>query len=110
MALYMWTGSYTTDAIRGMVDDPQDREAFERAAVESLGGKLHHFLFSFGNSDIIAFMEFDDDVDMVALSMLVAANGAFSHGATTKLLTSADAMAVMARAKEARGSYSPPSG
>ena len=27
MALYMWTGSYTTDAIRGMVDDPQDREA-----------------------------------------------------------------------------------
>ena len=55
-------------------------------------------------------MEFDDDVDIVALSMLVAANGAFSHGATTKLLTSADAMAAMARAKEARGSYSPPSG
>ena len=36
MAFYMFTGSYTTDAIKTMVDNPQDREAAGRAAIEDL--------------------------------------------------------------------------
>ena len=109
MAFYLWTGSYTTDAIKAMVDNPQDRETAGRAVVEALGGKLHHFFFCFDQSDIIAIMEFDNDVDMAGLSLLVGARGSFAHGATTKLMTSTDAMAAMARAKEAQDSYSPPS-
>ena len=108
MAFYMWKGSYTTNAIKAMVNNPQDREAAGRAVVEALGGTLHQFFFCFDQSDIIAIMEFDDDVDMAGLSLLVGAGGAFAHGATTKLMTSADAMTAMARAKEARDSYSPP--
>ncbi len=108
MAFYMWTGSYTTDAIKGMVEDPQDREALARAAIEAVGGKLHQYFFCFGQQDIIVIMEFDDDVSMAALSMLVGSIGSFAHGATTKLLTSADATAAMGRAKEAQGRYSPP--
>lgn len=42
MAFYLFTGSYTTDAIKVMVDNPQDREAVARAAVEALGGKAHN--------------------------------------------------------------------
>ena len=101
MAFYMWTGSYTVDAIKAMVEEPEDREALARAAIESLGGKLHQYFFCFDQRDIIVIMEFDDDVSMAALSMLVATKGSFSHGATTKLMTSADAMAAMARAKAA---------
>ncbi len=102
MAMYMWTGSYTIDAIKSMVEEPQDREALARAAIESIGGKLHHYFFCFGQSDIIVIMEFDDDVEMAALSLLVGSIGSFSHGATTKLMTAADAMTAMARAKEAQ--------
>ncbi len=109
MAFYMFTGSYTTDAIKTMVDNPQDREAAGRAAIEALGGKLHHFFFTFSESDVIAIIEIDDDVAMAACSLLVGASGALAHGATTKHMTSADAMAAMARAKDAQGSYSPPS-
>ena len=108
MAFYMFTGSYTTDALKAMVDNPQDREAAGRAAVEAVGGKLHSFFFTFGQSDVIAIIEADDDVAASAMSLLVGASGAMAHGATTKLLTSADAMAAMGRANEARGSYSPP--
>jgi hypothetical protein len=46
-------------------------------------------------------MEFADDVDMAALALRVTSNGYFSHGETTKLLTSADAMSAMSRAKAA---------
>ncbi len=110
MALYLFTASYTTDAIKTMVENPQDREAAGRAAIEALGGKLHNFYFTFGQSDVIAIIEIDDDVAMTACSLLVGAGGGLAHGATTKLLTSADAMAAMALAKDAQGSYSPPSG
>jgi|TARA_B100000315_G_C14203890_1_gene418899 uncharacterized protein with GYD domain len=110
MAFYMFTASYTTDAIKVMVNHPQDREAAGRAAIEALGGKMHHFFFTFGEPDIVAIIEIDDDVAMVACSMLVGASGALAHGATTKLMTSADAMAAMVRAKDAQDSYSPPSG
>ena len=108
MAFYMFTASYTTDAIKAMVDNPQDREAAGRAAIEALGGKLHQFFFCFDQADVIAIIEIEDDVAMAACSMLVGAGGGLAHGATTKLLTSADAMAAMARAKAAQDSYSPP--
>ena len=110
MAFYLWSGSYTTDAIKGLVDEPQNREAMARAAIEAVGGKLHHYFFCLGQQDIIVIMEFDDDVSMTALSMLVGSLGSFAHGATTKLLTSADAVSAMAAAKEARARYAPPSG
>ena len=109
MAFYMWTGSYSTDTIKAMVEDPQDREVLARSAVEAIGGKLHHYFFCFDQRDVIAIMEFDDDVAMAALSLMVGSIGNFAHGATTKLMTSTDAMAAMARAKEARGNYNPPS-
>ena len=110
MAFYMFSASYSPDAIKAMVDNPQDREAAGRVAIEELGGKLHQFFFCFDQNDVIAIIEIDDDVAMAACSMLIGASGAMSHGSTTKLMTSADAMTAMARAKEALDSYSPPGG
>jgi uncharacterized protein with GYD domain len=108
MAFYMFTGSYTADSLKAMVDNPQNREAAGRAMVEAVGAKLHSFFFTFGKSDIIAIMEADDDIAAAAGSLLVGASGVMAHGSMTKLLTSAEAMAAMGRAKDARGSYSPP--
>ncbi len=108
MAFYMFSASYSPDAIKAMVDNPQDREVAGRAAIEGLGGKLHQFFFCFDQNDVIAIIEIDDDVAMAACSMLIGASGALSHGSTTKLMTSADAMKAMARAKEVSDSYSPP--
>ena len=108
MAFYMFSVSYSTDAIKAMVDNPQDREAAGRAVIEALGGKLHHFFFCFDQKDVIAIVEMDDDVAMAACSMLIGASGAMSHGATTKLMTSADAMKAMGRAKYVQDSYKAP--
>ena len=75
MAYYMFTGSYSTDAIKALVDNPQDREAAGRAAVEAVGGKLHSFFFTFGQSDVIAIIEADDDIAMAAMSLMIGASG-----------------------------------
>ncbi len=109
MPFYMFQGRYTSEAIKSMVASPQDREAAARALTESVGGTLHSFFFCFGNEDILAIAELPDDEHVAALSMVIGASGSFSGGATTKLLTSAQAQSAMTKANAALGSYQPPS-
>ena len=110
MPHYMFQARYSTDAIKAMVDNPQDREAAARPLIEALGGKLHKLYFCFGVEDVVALIEAPDDETMAACALVVGASGAFSGGATTKLMTSAEAMAAMKKAKSAQGKYKPATG
>ena len=110
MPYYMFQGRYSTGAIKAMIDNPQDREAAGRALVEAVGGKLHQFFFSFGTDDVVAIIEAPDDNAIAACSLALGASGALSGGATTKLMTSAEAMAAMSAAKSASQSYKPATG
>lgn len=110
MPFYMFQGRYTSEAIKAMVQNPQDREAAARPLIEGIGGKLHHLFFCFGRDDFVALIEAPDDEAMAAGAMAVGATGAFSSGATTKLMTAADAVKAMARAQGATANYTPPTG
>ena len=107
MPFYMFQGRYTTESIKTLIDSPQDREAAARGMIESLGGTLHSFFFSFGGDDVVAIMEMPDDTAMAAGSMLVGGSGAMSSGSSTKLMTMAEATAAMTAAGAARASYHP---
>lgn len=104
----MFQGRYSTDAIKAMINNPQDREAAGKALVESVGGKLHSMFFTFGSDDIIAIIEGPDDKTAAACSMVLGASGAFSGGATTKLMTMSEAVGAMDIAKKAAAGYKPP--
>ncbi len=108
MPYYMLRGRYSPSAIKAMVSNPQDREASAKKLAESLGAKLHSFFFTFGEDDFVAIVEASDDATAAALSMTVGATGGFSSGATTKLLTAAEAMHAMTAAKKAAQTYKPP--
>ncbi len=110
MPFYMFQGRYTAAALNSMVSSPQDRESAARSLVEAVGGELHHFFFCFGADDVVALIEAPDDKAMAACALAVGASGSFAGGATTKLMTSADAMVAMEGAKVASSSYRPPSG
>ena len=105
MSFYLFQASYSSDGIKAMVGHPQDRAAAARKMIEALGGKLHHFFFTWGSDDVVALIEMDDDKAMIAGSMLVGASGAMSGGRTTKLISSEDAMAAMKLAGEVASSY-----
>jgi uncharacterized protein with GYD domain len=105
MPHYMFQARYSTDAIKAMVDKPQDREAAARPLIEALGGKLHNLFFCFGQEDVVAMIEAPNDEAMAACALVVAASGAFSGGSTTKLMTSAEAMAAMKKAQSGRAKY-----
>ena len=110
MPFYMFQGRYSTNALKAMVEKPQDREAAGRELIEAVGGKLHQFFFSFGSDDVIAIVEAPDDTAMAACSLALGASGALSGGATTKLMTSAEAVEAMTGAKSASKSYKPATG
>jgi uncharacterized protein with GYD domain len=110
MPFYMFQARYTADAIKAMVDNPQDREAAARPLIEAIGGKLHNLFFCFGTEDVVAIIEAPDDNAMAAGALAIGASGAFAGGATTKLMTATEAMAAMTTAKAASGSYTPATG
>lgn len=108
MPHYMFQARYTAAAVRAMVADPHDREPAARKLIEAAGGKLNSMFFCFGAEDIVAIVEAPDDSVVAACSLAIGASGAFSSGATTKLMTSKEAMKAMALAKAAMPSYAPP--
>jgi uncharacterized protein with GYD domain len=106
----MFQGRYTADAIKAMIKTPQDREKAAKALLKSVGGKLHSIYFCFGSEDIVALIEAPDDKTAAASSFAIGASGAFSAGATTKLMTTKEAMEGMKMAQKAAASYKPPTG
>ena len=109
MPFYLFKGRYSTNSIKAMVANPQDREKDAGKLIEALGGKLHHLFFCFGEEDVIALIEAPDDKTMAAGALVVGASGSMSGGATTKLMTSAEAMEAMKMAGKAASSYKPAS-
>ena len=106
MPLYLGRFSYTTDAMKALLDEPQDRSAAAREVAESLGGKLLGFWFAFGEFDGVFLMEAPDNASAAALAMAVGAGGALSELETTVLLDMDEAQDAMRKA--AAATYRPP--
>lgn len=103
----MYQCAYTPEAWASMAKNPQDRIAVVTPVVESVGGKVLGGWFSFGEYDIVAIFECPDSTSMAAVAVAFAAGGALRSAKTTPLLTTAEAMDVMAKAGAIR--YAPPS-
>jgi uncharacterized protein with GYD domain len=108
MPFYLYQLAYSGDAVKAMVANPTDREAAARTLVEALGGTLHHMFFAFGQYDVVCLIEGPDDMFMMAGAASVASAGTVSASATTKLMTSAEAMAALKKAGAVTGAYAAP--
>ena len=106
MPLYLGRFKYTSEAIKAMVGNPQDRSAAAREAVESLGGKLLGFWFTFGEYDGAFLAEAPDNATAAAVAMATGAAGVSLE--TTVLLDMDEAQEAMRKA--ASVTYRPPSG
>lgn len=98
--------SYTPEAWKTLVKNPQDRLEAVRRAVEKSGGKYHGGWFAFGKYDVIVILDLPDNVAAAANSMAYAAGGACSAVRTTPLLTAEEAVRALKKAGET--AYRPP--
>lgn len=98
MASYLLQVGYTPEAWSAMLQNPQDRSAAIKGAVEKLGGRVERFWLSFGDYDVVGIVEMPDSVSAAAFSMAVAAGGACRGVRTTPLLSVVEGQEAMKRA------------
>lgn len=98
MARYLIQFSYTPEAIQNMVKNPQDRAAVVRGMAERWGGNVEAFYYTFGDYDGVAITEVPDNITMTAISMAIAASGAFKTFKTTVLISMDEAVEAMKKA------------
>ncbi len=108
MAWFLVRFQFSSGSAKAMIENPHDRTGPAKALVESFGGKLHHYFFSFGEYDGVGIAEFPDNKSAVAFSLKAASTSAFSKFDTTVLMPANEAEAAMKQAQETKTTYRPP--
>ena len=111
MALYMFMGKYTTQAIRDIVSSGSDREAAAKAAVEAAGGKLVGFYGMLGQEYNIAIIaDMPGHAEYIGAVAPAIGSGVFESYKTIPLYKSADVLKAAEIAKSVGKAYTPPGG
>ena len=106
MAKYLYSGSYSVEGTKGLLKEGgTGRRAAVEKLVHGMGGKLETFYYTLGSDDAILIIDLPDNVSAAAVSLAVAASGAF-RGKTTVLLTPEE----IDQASKHRVEYRPPCG
>jgi uncharacterized protein with GYD domain len=108
MAKYALMGGYTTETWAKFIQNPGDREAPVRRAVEAAGGKLETLYWSFGDDDYLVILECPDDIAAAAIAVAVGSTGALRNLRTIKLFEANQLQQVLQKAKAVVGAYVPP--
>ncbi len=110
MPKYMTFFSYTPEAWKAMLGNPQDRAAAAKTLYESVGGTVESFYWVFGEHDGVVIGELPDAASAGGLSVAISASGAIANVTTHRLLDAGERDALIENANTALGSYSPPTG
>jgi uncharacterized protein with GYD domain len=108
MPYYMTQAKYSKESVQGMLANPHDRTGALKKLFESIGGKLHHIFFAFGEDDVIVLFEAPDNASAASAILAVAGSGSVSAAKTTVLMTMDEAVAAMKKGGAASGAYQPP--
>jgi uncharacterized protein with GYD domain len=105
MTIYISRGRFTSDAVKGMVAKPENREEAVSKLCESVGGKLIGWYLTFGHHDWLAIAEFPDDKAAASAILAAAAGGSLTDIETTPAMTAKDAHATFVSAGKAAKTF-----
>jgi uncharacterized protein with GYD domain len=108
MPLYLVHFSYTPEAWRKLIENPEDRREAVGKLVEAVDGKLHGFWYAFGGHDGFLLVEAPDNVSAAAVSVAASAGGGVRSTETTVLLTVEEMLEALGKAGDLP--YRPPGG
>ena len=101
MPIYISRGRFTSDAIKGMLAKPENRENVVAALFKGVGGRLIGWYLTFGRHDWLAIGEFPDEKAAASAVLAAAAGGSLSDIETTVAMTAQDAAATFKSAGKA---------
>ena len=102
--LWVSYGKVSGEGMKGMLTNPQNREAAVAKLVEGLGGKLiSYYMLLNGDMDFIIITDFPTDKfeeNLLINSMLVRGSGAIESVVTVPAMRAADAVPQMKKAQQ----------
>lgn len=105
MSIFITQGNYTSQAIKGMVNSPEDRKSAVAGLMESVGAKLVQYYVTTGEYDFLVVAEGDELTDVLAGLMIAGSSGGVSNLKTVQALTTKEAKVAMEKAKTARSGF-----
>ena len=108
MPIFITTGKYTSDAIKGLISKPEDHSGVIDGLISAAGGKMLAFYVTSGESDFMVIAETDSADDVATAVMVAAASGVGSNFKTVQAWSSGDFAKAAAKAGQITGSYTPP--
>lgn len=108
MAKFLILFGYTGETIGRFMGAPHDRSQVVADLSAQMGGKLEAYYFMLGQYDGLAIIEVPDAASAAAIAVAVTSSGAFSHFETHELISAADMIDILQKAKGI--SYAPPGG
>jgi uncharacterized protein with GYD domain len=105
MTIYISRGRFTSDAVKGMVTKPENREEAVAKLCESVGGRLIGWYLTMGHHDWLAIAEFPDDKAAASAILAAAAGGSLTDIETTPAMTAKDAHATFVSAGKAAKTF-----
>ena len=105
MPIYISRGKFTTDAVKGMLAKPENREEVVAGLFKSVGGKLIGWYLTFGRHDWLAIGEFPDEKVAASAVLAAAAGCSLSDIETTVAMTARDAAATFEAAGKAARNF-----
>ena len=88
MPIYISRGRFTSDAVKGMLAKPENREEVVTKLYKSVGGRLIGWYLTFGHHDWMAIGEFPDE-KAAASRALLGSGETFSLNGRSALLSEA---------------------
>lgn len=77
MPKYLVEATYTAEGAKGLIKaGGSARKAAVEKMVESLGGRVEAFFFTFGENDVITILDLPENLTAAALSLAVMSSGA----------------------------------
>jgi len=101
MPIYISRGKFTTDAVKGMLAKPENREEAVANLFKSVGGKLIGWYLTFGRHDWLVIGEFPDNKAAATAVLAAAGGGSLSDVETTVAMTATEAVATFDAAGKA---------
>ncbi len=108
MATYILTAKLTETAVRGLLDQPEDRRAALDSLVTAAGGDMTEYYFTSGETDLLMILDAETAEVPAKVGMVMAAAGMASDTTSTRAWTMVEYADVCRDAARASAAYRPP--
>ena len=105
MPIYISRGCFSSDAVKGMLAKPENREEAVAKLFKSVGGRLIGSYLTFGHYDWMAIGEFPDEKAAASAILAAAGGGSLSDIETTVAMSAQDAHATFQAASKAAKNF-----